>query len=281
MPILEIQDRLDLTRPALVLAISGWVDGGMVATKVGEHLASHGNRVAEFRPDDIYDYRTARPTLEIADGATAAIHFPSLTISAVSIDNVDLLVLTGTEPSGRWRELAAELAGLADTLEVTKVVAVGAVPAMVPHTLQTPVMVTSTDPTVEPTGIPGGRLVVPAALVSVLADHVAKTNDIAEVGFWAQVPHYVSGVYWPGVETMMNRLSTFLGVRTDLDEIQTNAYEMVTRLDKAVAERPDVAEFITALEGTAFGFGLEDTVNLTDEIEDFLRSLGDEGNPSS
>ncbi len=280
MPILEIKGPLDLQAPMLVLAISGWVDGGLVATKTGEHLSAQGHLVAAFRADDVFDYQTNRPTLEIADGATAEITFPALTIHAVSIDGTDLLVLSGTEPASRWQTISTELAGLAETVGVAAVVAVGAVPAMVAHTRPTPILVTSTDPELEPSGIPGGgRLVVPAALVNVLAHEVATRNGIPEVGFWAQVPHYVSGAYWPGVEAVVARASSYLGIATDLDGIRAQAGDMIARLDEAVEGRPDVEKFIREMEGNAPGFAVDDSDNLTDEIEDFLRSLGSDGDP--
>jgi PAC2 family len=277
MPLLQIEDRLDVQDPVLVIAISGWVDGGMVATRVGEHLTGLGRVVAEFRADDIYDYQSNRPTLEIAGGATADIVYPALAISSVSSDSHDLLVLTGTEPSSKWQGISAELAALAETLGVTKVVAVGAIPAMVPHTRATPIITTSTDPAIEPSGIPAGRLVVPAALVNVAAHQVATSNDIPEIGIWAQVPHYVSGVYWPGVEAVVTRLATQIGIHTPMEELTRAASEMISRLDAAVAAKPEAQQFIRELEEATPGFAIDDTTDLGDEIEEFLRSLGEEG----
>lgn len=49
-------------------------------------------------------------------------------------------------------------------------------------------MTTSTDPEVEPFGLPDGRFTVPAAFENVIAHHVATRNKIPEVGFWARVP---------------------------------------------------------------------------------------------
>lgn len=275
MPIIEITEEIELDSPLLILALSGWVDGGMVATKVGEHLSSMGGVTAVFDPDEIYDYQSHRPTLEIAEGAGTEIHFPSLSISAVSVDASDLLVVSGTEASHRWQSMAAELAGLASAAGVTRVIAVGAVPAMVPHTMPTPIITTSTDPDLEPAGIPAGTLVVPAALVNVLSHRVAAANGIPEIGFWAQVPHYVSGVYWPGVDAVLARMSVALGIPVGTAEIGTLASEMVERLDSAVEGNPEAEQFISELEGATPGFALEGDASLGDEVEDFLRSLGD------
>ncbi|MFZ0625528.1 MAG: PAC2 family protein [Acidimicrobiia bacterium] len=281
MPILEIKGPIDLNDPVLVIAISGWVDGGMVATRVGEHLKADGRLVAGFRPDDVFDYQSNRPSFELIDGAGTKIHWPSLTIDALKGDGSDVLVMTGNEPNAMWQEIADELAGFARTARVSKVVAVGAIPAMVAHTQETPIIVSSTDPALTPIGVPLGRLVVPAALVNVLSHQISDANGIPQVGFWAQVPHYVSGSYWPGVETVLNRLSAFLGLRVDLRGVHREATEMRSRLDEALANRPEAQQMIEELGQQASSLSPEDGANLTDEIETFLRDLGDDDTPFS
>ena len=276
MPMLRIESQLDLHEPQLVVAISGWVDGGLVATEVGAHLSGLGQTVAAFVPDEIYDYGSNRPTVEFADGALAGLHWPGLTVSAAGLDDHDLLVLAGTEPNTRWKGACHEMAALAEAAGVRRLFSVGAVPAAVAHTRPTPIMITSTDPNVEASGLPIGRFSVPAAFVNVVSHHVATTVGIPEVGLWAQVPHYVPGVYWPAVEGLMTRLFPFLGIDTGLSDVMVQAQAQRQRLDAAVSERPEAQELVRRLEGATPAFGLEDTGDLTGEIEDFLRGLGDQ-----
>lgn len=272
---LRIESRLDLHEPQLVIAISGWVDGGHVATEVGEHLSGLGQTVARFAPDEIYDYGSNRPTVEFADGALAGVHWPGLSVSAAGPGDHDLMVLAGTEPNTRWEAACHEMAALAVAGGVRRVFSVGAVPAAVAHTRPTPIMVTSTDPTIEASGLPIGRFSVPAAFVNVVAHHVAGTVGIPEVGLWAQVPHYVPGVYWPAVEAVMTRLFPFLGIDSGPSAVAARAKRQVQRLDEAVSERPEAQELVRRLEESTPAFGLEDTGNLAGEIEDFLRGLDD------
>ncbi len=279
MSILEVKGRVELTEPQMVFAVSGWVDGGFVASKVGEHLRMHGQLVAGFKPDSIYDYGSNRPTVEFSDGALREIHWPALAVTGVGNAGGDLLVVTGREPDLRWEEATTEIGRFADAAGVRRIVSVGAVPASVPHTRVTPIMTTSTDSGVDPIGLPEGRLVVPGSFVNVAAHTISQTNGIPEIGFWGQVPHYVSGVYWPGVEAMMKRLVTFLGFETDLGEIAVEADRMVQRLDEAVSNSPDAREFVRRLEADAPGFGLLDTPDLVEEVETFLRQFGDDENP--
>lgn len=279
MPILEVTRQIDLKDPVLVVAISGWVDAGAVSTAVGGHLTSEGEIVAAFDPDAVFDYSSSRPTMEFDGGAAAEIHWPTLSITAVSGGRNDLLVMTGTEPDSRWQEASAELARLATATGVTKVVAVGAIAAAVPHTLATPIMISSTDPELEPVGIPTARFSVPASFVNAASHLVSRQSGIPTVGFWAQVPHYVSGVYWPAAEALLTRMSGFLDVDLDLTDLHSQAQEMITRLNEAVAERPDARELIRSLEAGTPDFAFDDGSNIADEVESFLRGVGDEDNP--
>ncbi|CAN5827056.1 filament polymerization regulator ParJ [soil metagenome] len=279
MPILEVTGQIDLQDPILVVAISGWVDAGAVSTAVGGHLTSQGKIVAAFDPDAVFDYSSSRPTMEFDGGAAAQIHWPSLSITAVPGGRNDLLVMTGTEPDSSWQAASAELARLATAAGVTKVVAVGAIASAVPHTLATPIMISSTDPDLEPVGIPAARFSVPASFVNATTHLISEQSGIPSVGFWAQVPHYVSGIYWPAAEALLTRMSGFLDVDLDLTELHSHAQEMLTRLNEAVADRPDAMEFIRSLEAGTPGFAFDDGSNIADEVESFLRGVGDDDNP--
>jgi hypothetical protein len=279
MSILEVTGQANLNSPVLVVAISGWVDAGAVATAVAGHLTSGGDVVAAFDPDAVFDYSSSRPTMEFDGGAAAQIHWPSLSITAVTGNRNDLLILSGTEPDSKWQEASAALARFASTAGVTKVVAVGAIAAAVPHTLATPIMISSTDPDLEPVGIPTARFSVPASFVNATTHLVSRETGIPSIGFWAQVPHYVSGIYWPAAEALLTRMSGFLDVDLDLSDLHTQAQDMVARLNEAVADRPDARELIRSLEAGTPDFAFDDGSNIADEVESFLRGVGDEDNP--
>jgi hypothetical protein len=51
---------------------------------------------------------------------------------------------------------------------------------------------------------------------------------------------------------------------------------MVERLNSAVEGNQEAERFISELEGTAPGFALGEDGSLGDEVENFLRSLGDD-----
>ena len=87
-----------LVAPALVAAFDGWVDAGGAASAAAQVIAEGGRIVAAFDADDLYDYRSRRPVLDIVDGRMRNLVWPDLTVRRVRRGGRDLLVLTGPEP---------------------------------------------------------------------------------------------------------------------------------------------------------------------------------------
>ncbi len=280
MPLLKIKAPVTGRNATLVLALSGWVDAGAAASNAAAALTRQGRTVAEFDAEEIYDYRSVRPEVEFAGDGTAEVRWPSLSLTAVSHESVDLLVLSGTEPNFKWRTIASELAGLASTVEIGRVISLGAVPAAVPHTRPTPIMVTSDDPNIPSVGLPEATFTVPGALVSVIGHQIRREANTIDVGFWAQIPHYVSGEYWPGTVALLQRVSATLGLLADIDDMSRTADEQRSRLDVATSERPEARAYVQRLEENSAGsINPMSADQLGEEIEEFFRTLGDEDNP--
>lgn len=280
MPLLKIKAPITVRNATLVLAVSGWVDAGSAASSAAAALTRQGRTVAVFDADEIYDYRSVRPEVDFAGDGATEVRWPSLSLTAVSHESVDLLVLSGTEPNLKWRTIASELAGFAATVEIGRVISLGAVPAAVPHTRPTPIMVTSNDPDIPPTGLPEGTFTVPGAIVNVIGHQIRREAKTTDVGFWAQIPHYVSGEYWPGAVALLQRVSATLGLQVDLADMSRTAAEQRSRLDAATSERPEARAYVRRLEENSTGaINPMSADQLGEEIEEFLRTLGDEDNP--
>ena len=195
MPLYKLQGSHELIAPTLIAALDGWVDAGGAATAAAAQLAGDGEVIVRFDPDIVFDYRARRPTLHIVDGRPGTLDWPELVIRHRRLGDRDLLVLTGPEPDFRWRELADDLVGLTHSLGVQEWISLGAIPAAVPHTRPVPVMGTESrrgllrgDVTPGPTGL----LREPAAAISVI-DLAVSGGGVPAVGYFAQIPHYVSG----------------------------------------------------------------------------------------
>lgn len=287
MPIYTVQNVPPLDEPAMLLALSGWVDAASVGTDAADRVAAGGTTIVEFDRDALFDYRSSRPQLRFQDGDLDEIVWPQLTVSHRVIGGKDVLVMTGNEPDFRWIQLAEETASLAETLGVARLVTVGSVPAALPHTIEPRVMTTASAPellTDEDTVLPG-TLVVPGAAVSVLRDRLVRAG-VAAVGYWAQVPHYLNRPWHDGVLALLERVQRHLGLTLDLDELRFAAGEQTRELERNLAERPEAQEYVEKLEeiaadaddleswspsGPLDSDELPSADELADEVERFLR----------
>jgi proteasome assembly chaperone (PAC2) family protein len=275
----RLDDPGPLDKPSLIVALDGWVDAGASATTAASLVGAGGKDVATFDADRLFDYRARRPTLEIADGRLSALTWPEFVIRAVRIADRDVLVLTGPEPDYRWPHLAQDVLEVATTLGVAEWISLGAIPAAVPHTRPVPILGTASRPGLLRGNIqagPTGLLRVPAALVSVLEMRAAESG-IAAVGYFAQVPHYVSGPYPAAALELLASVGRHLGVELDGGPLAEEAEQLRTRLDAATAIDENTRSYVERLESMVDEERLPAGDDLISEIERFLRDQGSEG----
>jgi predicted ATP-grasp superfamily ATP-dependent carboligase len=168
---------------------------------------------------------------------------------------------------------------LARRVGVVEWISLGAIPAAVPHTRDVPILGTTSEEgrlrgDIQPG--PAGLLRVPAAAISVLEMAMAE-GGIPAVGYFAQVPHYVSGPY-PAASEALGRL---LGVSLPTGELPEEARQLRTRLDTATALEETTRTYVERLEAMVDEQRLPSGDDLIGEIERFLREGGTEGRPQS
>ncbi|HEX2470981.1 MAG TPA: PAC2 family protein [Candidatus Limnocylindrales bacterium] len=273
----------DLIAPTFVAAFDGWVDAGSAATTALENLLDDAVDVATFDPDALFDYRARRPTLQIVDGRLAELTWPELVVRRVRFGERDLLVLAGPEPDDRWQAFAGAVVELAHRLGVVEWVSLGAIPAAVPHTRDVPILGTTSEPgrlrgDIQPG--PAGLLRVPAAAISVLEMAVAE-GGIPAVGYFAQVPHYVSGPYPAASLALVQALARHVGIDLPTGDLADEARQLRTRLDTATALEETTRTYVERLESMVDEQRLPSGDDLIGEIERFLREGGTEGRPQS
>jgi len=266
----------ELDAPAVVVALDGWVDAGSAATAAATELAQGGRVVATFDADAIFDYRARRPTLEIVHGRPRTLSWPELTLRATKVGDRDVLVFTGAEPDYRWRELQADVAQLALRLGVGEWISLGAIPAAVPHTRPVPILGTESRSGLLKGGVgpgPEGILRVPSAAISIFDIAVAKAG-IPAVGYFAQIPHYVSGPYPAAAIELLKALSKHLEVPVPTEALTREAKMLNKRLDAAAAADETTQTYVARLESMADEARLPSGEDLISDIEKFLRERG-------
>lgn len=279
MPTLEIvEEPSDVVAPALIVSFEDWVDAGQAGTTAARHIAEGGRVLATFDSDAIYDYRSHRPVLDIIDGTPKQFAWPRLTLTRRKLPERDLFVLTGPEPDYRWNEFATDVLQLALRLGVVQHISLGAIPAAVPHTAPTPLMMTASTKELMQGGTPNeGLLRVPAAAVS-LVEWTLAENGIPAVGFWAQVPHYATP-YAAAAIALIRRVESHLSVTIGAGALEEEDKAQRNALQQIFTGNPEAKDYLERLEGLVGEQEIPPAENIGEEVERFLRNQrrGDAG----
>jgi proteasome assembly chaperone (PAC2) family protein len=271
MALFELTSEITLERPVMVAALSGWVDAGSSASLAASSIGGSAPTIAVFNSDELFDYRANRPLLDIIDGTMTDVSWPEITVQEAPVGNERVALLSGSEPDFKWQAFAAAMVDLAHRLDVTMHVTLGAVPAAVPHTLPPPVHATASSPALlhENARLLPGPLRVPSAAVSIV-DRALHRAGIPTVGFFAQVPHYVTAPYYEGATALLEQLGAQLGVAVSLDDLKKQVEEQRVQLDGIVAAQPEVRDYVNRLQTMAAQEDLPSGEELAAEIQRFF-----------
>lgn len=266
----------DLHEPVVLAAFDGWVDAGSAATSVLDILAQGAPVIARFDSDELFDYRSRRPTLVIRDGRLSSLEWPEVTLRAARFGSRDVLVLTGAEPDDRWHRFADDTVELLGRLGVRQWVSIGAIPAAVAHTRPVPILGTASGPGLLRGGVapgPTGQMTVPAAALSVLEMAVAAAG-IPAVGYFAQIPHYVTGPYSLAALELVKALELHLEVPLPRGDLVDEGRQLRLRLDAATAADEATRTYVERLESVVDEARQPAGDDLIADIERFLREGG-------
>ncbi|MCC7204189.1 MAG: PAC2 family protein [Phycisphaeraceae bacterium] len=254
-----------LAAPALesarmVIAFSGWMDGGEASTGTVEHLveALGAEELAELESDEFYLW-SFPGSMEVA-----SLFRPHVRVEQGLIDELDLptgrfyydmahhlILFAGREPNLRWPLFADCLLSLGQRFGVKALYFVGSVGGAVPHTREPRLFASVSDATfkseLEKTGLRFIDYEGPASIATYLC-RLAPERGMRMANLVAEVPAYIQGRNVRSIESMVRKLGQVLGLSLDLEEMRTASDELEHRLSEAVKERPELRELIEKLE---------------------------------
>jgi predicted ATP-grasp superfamily ATP-dependent carboligase len=242
----------DLVDPVMLCAFEGWNDAGDAASGAVLHLEEvwSATQIAEFDPEDYYDFQVNRPEVTFEDDART-ITWPTtrLSVARIPLATRDVVLVHGIEPSMRWRSFTQELLTAARELGVEMVVTLGALLADSPHTRPVPVSGTSSDESIalrlgyEPSTYEG-----PTGIVGVLQEACAQAG-IPAVSLWAAVPHYVAQPPCPKATlALLARIEDLLDVPVPLGDLPEESRAWQIGVDELAAEDDEIAAYVRTLE---------------------------------
>jgi proteasome assembly chaperone (PAC2) family protein len=245
-----------LRAPALVCAFKGWNDAGDAATTALQFVgtALGARRFATIDPEEFFDFQATRPQVKLVDGLTREIEWPEVEIYEARVPRAprDLILLTGSEPSMRWRSFCQLILDLSEVLGVQMVVSLGALLADVAHSRPIGISGLSSDPVlVERLQLTPTTYEGPTGIVGVL-QAACQRAGIPSASLWASVPHYIASAPNPKAAlALVRKLEGLVGVSVDATELETASSDYERQVNLAVQSDPDVQAFVERLERAA------------------------------
>lgn len=280
-PIIWEREPPVLRAPVLVASFSGWNDAANAAsTAIGAIAGSlETELVARIDPEDFFDFQANRPTIEIVDGQMQGVEWPDNLIVAAKAAGAerDLLLISGTEPSTRWRGFCGSVLDIAERCGVESVVTFGSLIADVAHTRPVPITgLASDEAMIEQLGFDDVSYEGPTGVLGIFHG-ICRERGLSAASLWAAVPHYAAAVPNPKAGlALLRRLEGMIGIAVEASELEQAAVAFETQVSQAVAANPEIKEMVERLEeqqDEVAGFTQEDVPSGDAIARDFQRFL--------
>jgi len=252
--------RPNLIDARMVVALSGWMDGGDTSTGTVECLVNklHAEEFAEIDSGKFYIYNLPgsmeisalfRPHTKIEDGLVTTYEEPTNTFFCS--DEHNLVLFTGKEPNLRWREYVECIFSLALEFNVTMIYFVGSVAGLVPHTRDPRFYGLVSEERLKPLlhkhGLRPSNYEGPSSVVTYMSV-LARRKGLGMATVVAEIPPYVEGRNVKCIEAATSKLAGILELQIDLDDLRARSEKFETSLNNTLEDRPELANQIRQME---------------------------------
>jgi proteasome assembly chaperone (PAC2) family protein len=272
---LRLHHRPALDGGTLVLAFSGWMDGGDVSTGTVRRLVDVlGARVfaeIDAEPFHLFQFPGSmelnalfRPHLKIEDGRIVALTMPSNTF--YSHEPARLALFLGKEPHLHWRAFGDAILELTRQVKLRRIIFVGSFGGSVPHTREPRLHVTASSDELlremERYALRRTAYEGPGSFTSYLLTRAPEAG-IAVASLAAEIPGYLQGRNPMSIEAVTRRLAKILQLPLDLQALRAESTEWEVGVSQVVEKDKKLMKMVKDLEKV-----------YDDEL---LRQEGDEG----
>ncbi|MET9067484.1 PAC2 family protein [Streptosporangium sandarakinum] len=250
---IELEGLPKLVDPVLIAAFEGWNDAGEASSGVIAHLENEwkATPLVSFDPEDYYDFQVTRPIVEMGDGLTRSITWPTtrLLVARPPGADRDVVLLRGIEPNMRWRTFCQEITEVCRHVGVELAVLLGALLNDSPHTRPVPIVGSASDEDLaRAINLELSRYEGPTGVVGVL-QHILGASGIPAVSLWASVPHYVAQPPNPkATMALLRRLEDLLDIPMPLGDLAEESRAWEHGVDELASQDSEVAEYVKELE---------------------------------
>ena len=277
-----------LRSPVAIAAFEGWNDAADASTAAVEHLEQmwDARPVTEMDPEEFYDFQVSRPTVSMSEGETREIEWPTTRFMAASPPGVerDVVLIRGIEPSMRWRTFCEQVLEVCHSLEVERIVLLGALLADVPYTRPLPISGSaSRTGAAEKYKVAPTRYEGPTGIVGVLQEASGRA-DLDALSFWVHVPHYANNPPCPKATlALLSRMEDVLDLPVPMARLAEEADEWEKRVRAAAEQDAELGEYVRELEERVGDEGLKPLTGdeIASEFEKYLRRRGGSAGPTA
>ncbi|MCG5214937.1 PAC2 family protein [Streptosporangium sp. KLBMP 9127] len=250
---IELEGLPELVDPVLIAAFEGWNDAGEASSGALSHLETEwkATPLIALDPEDYYDFQVTRPVIELGDGLTRSIIWPTTRLFVTRPPGVerDVVLLRGIEPNMRWRTFCEEIVLVCRELGVELAVLLGALLNDSPHTRPVPIVgATTDDGLARSIHLEMTRYEGPTGIVGVLQQALG-TAGMQAISLWASVPHYVAQPPNPKATlALLRRAEDLLEIPMPLGDLPEEARAWEHGVDELASQDSEVAEYVRELE---------------------------------
>lgn len=244
----------------LILAFTGWMDGGDVSTGTVQRLVDlfEATPLAEIDPEPFYIYNFPgsmeisalfRPHIHIEEGLIHSAEMPSNTFFCHPSQRIAFFV--GKEPNLRWESFAQNIFHFCRKSCIKRILFVGSFGGTVPHTREPRLFVTCSTPALlaemQAYGVGRTAYEGPGSFSSFLMTRVTA-EDLEMVSLVAEIPSYLQGRNPLCIEAVTRRLAKILQLELDLDSLRPESTDWEMNITSMVEENEELAQQVRQLE---------------------------------
>jgi proteasome assembly chaperone (PAC2) family protein len=244
----------------MLLALTGWMDGGRVSTGTVRHLMQRRDLTSVGRiepggfyidnfPGDMQVSAVFRPEVKHEGGLVTRFEMAANEITADPKSN--LVFFLGREPNLDWPGFADCIFEVCNRLSVKRIIFIGSFGGGVPHTrdprLYGSVSHRAMLPLLEEHSIRPSDYEGPASFASYLV-HQAPRRGVEMLSLAAEIPGYLEGTNPLSIEAVTRRLGRILELPVDLAKLREASTAWEWKVTEAIEKNDDLAKTVRKLE---------------------------------
>jgi predicted ATP-grasp superfamily ATP-dependent carboligase len=249
-----------LENGTLLLALTGWMDGGLVSTGTIKHVMdgrplvemgriTPGGFFIDNFPGSMEIAAVFRPEVKYVAGRIVRLE------DRVNVFHADpaaaLAFFVGAEPNIDWPTFANCIFEVARRTGVRRLISIGSFGGSVPHTREPRLfgsvshdhlLETLRRERITPSDYEG-----PASFSSYLLHHGPR-HDLEMISIAAEIPGYLQGANPTCIAAVARRLGSLLDLPIDIEPLRLASTEWEMKVSEAVEENEELAKTIRELE---------------------------------